>query len=679
VIIGTAGHIDHGKTALVGVLTGVNTDRLKEEKARGISIDLGFAYLPAPDGSVLGFVDVPGHEKFIRNMLAGATGIDFVLLVVAADDGVMPQTLEHLNIVDLLGIRHGLVALTKADLADAARRTEVTAEIANTLSGTALAGADIVPVSTVSGEGIDALRAALFNAATVHGARAANGRFRLAVDRSFILAGAGTIVTGTVLSGAVAVSDRVTVSPAGLSARVRSIHAQNRPTERGQAGERCALNLVGEDISRETITRGDVLLDPELHVPTTRIDATLRVLASERRPVSHWLPVRLHHAAADVSARVALLSEEPIAPGAEGRVQLVLDTPLAAAVGDHFVLRDTSAQRTIGGGRFIDLRGPARRRRTPERKAQLDAHVWEDPRDAIAKLLACAPHYVDLSSFARDRALAAADWEKIIAELKIVVLPLAGTRLGLGETTARSLETTIISALGAFHRDHAEASGLDIEQLRRACAPRFPAPLFRALLQIFAEACDLAIEGAVVRLPTHSVQLRAQDEKLFARIRPLLSGTERFRPQRVRDIATTLSIPEQQLRTLCKQLAKLTRLDEVAPDHFFLRTTVAEIAHMLPGLAAAAPGGEFSAAQLRDRLDNGRKVAIQILEFFDRHGVTARRGDLRRINAQRINLFGPAPEPSKQTIGSVSSTAFRRPDRADTPSRSAVTRKRPAR
>ncbi len=656
-IIGTAGHIDHGKTALVGALTGVNTDRLKEEKARGISIDLGFAYLPAPDGSVLGFVDVPGHEKFISNMLAGATGIDFVLLVVAVDDGVMPQTLEHLAIVDLLGIRQGIVALTKADLADAARRTEVTAEIRETVSGTALAGADIVPVSTVSGEGIDALRVALFDAAALHGARAASGRFRLAVDRSFTLAGAGTIVTGTVLSGAIAVGDRVTISPAGLSARVRTIHAQNRPTERGTAGERCALNLVGEDISREALKRGDVVLDPELHAPAARIDATLRVLAGERRPVSHWLPVRLHHAAAEVGARVALLEETPIPPGAAGRVQLVLDAPLAVAVGDRFVLRDTSAQRTIGGGRFLDLRGPARRRRSAERKAQLDARALEDPQRALAALLACAPQYVDLPSFARDRAIAAAEMAKIVADLNIVVLPVADTRLGISETTARDLKATITSALGAFHRHHADAPGHDIEQLRRTCAPRFPAPVFRALLQVFAENRDLSVEGALARLPTHSVQLRPQDEKLFARFRPLLSGTERFRPPRVRDIATTLAIPEQQVRALCKQLAKLGRLDEVAPDHFFLRTTVAEMAHMLPGLAAAAPGGEFSAAQLRDRLDNGRKVAIQILEFFDRHGVTARRGDLRRINVQRINLFGPAP--GKPIAGREASTQFK--------------------
>src|SRR3954463_14633784 len=245
-IVGTAGHIDHGKTALIHALTGVDTDRLKEEKARGISIDLGFAYLPADDGSILGFVDVPGHEKFVRNMLAGATGIDFVLLVVAANDGVMPQTIEHLAILDLLGITRGLVALTKSDLVSTERRAEVSAAIAAALAPTALAGTEIVAVSAVTGEGVDALREKLFEAARRHGADPPAGRFRLAVDRSFTLKGGGTVVTGTVLSGAVAVDDLVTISPSGLAARVRSIHAQNQASPRGLAGQRCALNLAGD-------------------------------------------------------------------------------------------------------------------------------------------------------------------------------------------------------------------------------------------------------------------------------------------------------------------------------------------------------------------------------------------------------------------------------------------------
>jgi selenocysteine-specific elongation factor len=351
-IIGTAGHIDHGKTALVRALTGVDTDRLKEEKARGITIDLGFAYLPTPDGGTLGFIDVPGHEKFVHNMLAGASGIDFVLLAIAADDGVMPQTREHLAIVDLLGVEHGLVALTKADLADAGRRAELHAEIGALLAATRLATIDVVPVSAITGEGVDAVRERLFAAARDHGRRTGPGRFRLAVDRSFTLAGAGTVVTGTVLSGRVAVGDRLTVSPSGLMARLRSIHAQNMPSDQGLAGDRCALNLSGEGITKDAIHRGDVVLDPDLHAPTDRIDATLRLLSSESRPVTQWMPVRLHHAATEVGARIVLIGDEPIAPGGEGLVQLVLDRPIAAAARDRFVLRDTSAQRTIGGGRF---------------------------------------------------------------------------------------------------------------------------------------------------------------------------------------------------------------------------------------------------------------------------------------------------------------------------------------
>ena len=249
-IVGTAGHIDHGKTALVRALTGVDTDRLKEEKARGISIDLGFAYLPLEDGQVLGFVDVPGHERFVRNMLAGATGIDFALLVIAADDGVMPQTREHLAILDLLGVAQGLVVLTKIDLVDADWRAAVEEDIRATLQDTALAEAPLMAVSSATGEGIDALRRALVGAISEHSPRRAHGRFRLAIDRCFSLSGAGTVVTGAVMSGEVKVGDRVVVSPGGLEARVRSIHAQNRPAERGVAGERCALNLTGEGISR---------------------------------------------------------------------------------------------------------------------------------------------------------------------------------------------------------------------------------------------------------------------------------------------------------------------------------------------------------------------------------------------------------------------------------------------
>ena len=266
-IIGTAGHIDHGKTSLVQALTGVDTDRLKEEKARGISIDLGFAYLPVDGGETIGFVDVPGHEKFVHTMVAGASGIDFALLVIAADDGVMPQTKEHLAIIDLLGIEAGAAVLNKADLVPPDRLAEVEAAIRRELSGTALAGAPVFAVSAVTGAGLGALRGHLIDAARGFARRETSGRFRLSVDRSFTLTGAGTIVTGTVLSGTIGAGDAVVISPRGLPGRVRTIHAQNRPSERGRAGDRCALNLTGDEITKDAIGRGDMVLDPELHAP----------------------------------------------------------------------------------------------------------------------------------------------------------------------------------------------------------------------------------------------------------------------------------------------------------------------------------------------------------------------------------------------------------------------------
>jgi selenocysteine-specific elongation factor len=638
-IVGTAGHIDHGKTALVRALTGVDTDRLKEEKARGISIDLGFAYLPAPDGSTLGFVDVPGHEKFVHNMLAGATGIDFVLLVIAADDGVMPQTREHLAIVDLLGIERGIVVLSKADLADPARRAKVADDINGLLGGTALSSAEILPVSTVTGEGIDALRARLFELARTIGARSARGRFRLAVDRSFTLSGAGTVVTGTVLSGAVAVGDRVVVSPCGVAARVRSIHAQNRPTERGVAGERCALNLTGDAVSKDAIARGQMVVEEALHAPSDRIDARFKLLASEVRPVGQWLPARLHHAASEVGARIVLLGDEPITPGGEAPVQLVLERPIAAAAGDRFVLRDTTSQRTIGGGALLDLRAPARKRRGPERLAQLAAHALADPAAALKALLERPPLFVDLTAFARDRALAAADVAAVVKSLDAMTVQTPSGILALAATTWQRLKRSLLATLTKFHADHPDLQGIGVEPLRLQLRPLLPAPGFIAVLQGLVRTGDIALDGAWVRLKSHSVRLTAEDERLWVKIAPLLGGTDRFRPPRVRDIAGILTAREADVRRLLKLLGRMGKVDEVAHDHFFLRATVAEMVEIVLDCSAQAADGQFSAAQLRDRLDNGRKVAIQILEFFDRHGVTLRRGDLRRVNKHRLDLF----------------------------------------
>lgn len=659
-IVGTAGHIDHGKTALVRALTGIDADRLKEEKARGITIDLGFAYWPQENGEVIGFVDVPGHERFVHTMVAGASGVDFVMLVVAADDAVKPQTLEHLAIIDILGIHRGVVVLSKADLADDERRAAASAQIRNALADTALSECPIIPVSSVTGEGIEVLKQHLRSAAAARRQRNAAGLFRLSVDRSFVLAGAGTVVTGTVLSGSVAAGDQVVVSPSGRMARVRSIHAQNRAAERGVSGQRCALNLAGEGISKDAVVRGDMVLAPELHAPTDRIDASLRILASERKAVGQWFPVRLHHAAAEVGARIVLLDDDPIRPGERKVVQLVLDRPIAAAAHDRFVLRDTSAQRTIGGGFFIDLRAPSRHRRGDERRAQISALAQADPADAMACLAAAPPYVFDLAAFARDRAMPLAAAMGIADRLRLVRLPAGRTLPTLAEERWQAFEADLTEILDAFHEENPDLQGMGFDRLRLQCGPRLPAPAFRTALQALVDAGRVKVDGSWVRLPGHEVRLDAQEEHLWETVRPLLGGDERFRPPRVRDIAGLVGAPEDEIRGLCKLLSRIGQLDEVAHDHFFLRDTVAEMVGIIQDLSRHTPDGQFTAAQFRDRVLNGRKVAIQILEFFDRHGVTLRRGDLRRINPHRLDLFREARQPEMDHGGEASPVG--RPD-----------------
>ncbi len=647
-IVGTAGHIDHGKTALVKALTGVDADRLEEEKRRGITIDLGFAYAELDPsggaGAVTGFVDVPGHERLIHTMLAGAGGIDFALLVVAADDGPMPQTREHLAILDLLGIDRGAVALSKADLADAERRAAVEAGIRAFLAGSGLADAPILPVSALTGEGVPALAALLAREERATRARADAGRLRLPIDRAFTLAGAGTVVTGTLLSGRVAPGDQVVISPSGLAARVRSVHAQNRPAAEGRAGQRVALNLAGDGVGKDAIARGDVALDPTLHAPTDRIDARLSVLASEARAVATWAPARLHVGAAEVGVRIVPLAG-PIEPGGSGPVQLALDRPVAATVLDRFILRDVSARRTIGGGRFLDLRAPARKRRTPERLAILDAAAEPDPSRALAALLAIAP--VEIAAFARDRALSAPEAEAAVAAAGAEVV--AG--FGLAAEALAGLRARLAEALAGFHDANPELQGLGRERLRLALRPRLPKAAFLAFLQAEAAAGRAALDGAFVRLPGHEARLSPQDAALWERLAPGLGAAARFRPPRVRDFAGEFGLDEREIRRVLKLCARLGRVDEIAHDHFFLRATTAEMVAIAADVAARAEDGWFTAALFRDRMDNGRKVAIQILDFLDRHGVTLRRGDLRRINPHRLDLFGDPPGPADPGAG----------------------------
>ncbi|MBM3548136.1 MAG: selenocysteine-specific translation elongation factor [Alphaproteobacteria bacterium] len=639
-IVGTAGHIDHGKTALVKALTGIDADRLDEEKRRGITIDLGFAYQPIEGGEILGFIDVPGHERFVHTMLAGVSGIDVVMLVVAADDGVMPQTREHLQIIDLLGLTRGVVALTKRDLVDADRLADVTADIKRLIAGTSIAGAEILPVSSVTGDGVPDL-ALWLQLAAAEPRRAARGRFRLAVDRSFTIAGAGTVITGTVFSGSVRAGDSVLVSPSGLEARIRGLRAQNREAEAGRAGERVALNLAGQRIDKEAIQRGDWILDPAAHKPTDRIDVHLKLLKSEAKPIRHWLPAHVHLASAHINGRVALIEGDTLAPGEEALAQLVLDRPIGALSGDRFVLRDQSAQRTLGGGYILDPFPPTRGRRTPERRAWLAAERTADPAKALSDLLALDPGIVDLDAFRRRRNLSADEAAAVEGAAPMV----AAGAWGFAAQRWTGLRQQTLDALKIFHEKNPELPGLQVEKLRQALPVRLAVPAFAAVAEALVRAKAVVLDGVWYRLPGHSVRLQPEDERLWARIRPMLGGQNRFRPPRVRDIGQEIGMAEVKIRTLMKRLSRMGQVVEVAHDHFFRTPVVAEMVRIADQLAKTGADGAFSAAAFRDKVDSGRKVAIQVLEFFDRHGITVRRGDLRKIRADRLNLFGKPETP----------------------------------
>lgn len=629
-IVGTAGHIDHGKTALVKALTGVDADRLKEEKARGITIDLGYAYSDLGDGRQLGFVDVPGHERFVHNMLAGATGVDAALLVVSAAEGIKPQTVEHLQILDLLGLDRGIVALTKADLANEDQQLERMAEIEALLATSSLRGAEIVPVSAVTGQGIDELKEKLLILG--ESGKGAAGFARLAVDRCFVLSGAGVVVTGTVHAGEIRVDDRLLLTPSGIEARVRSLHAQNRPAEIGRAGERCALNLAGPRLSRDAIKRGDWVVSPELHAPTDRIDVRLNLLASEAQPLKHWSPVHVHLGSAHVMGRVALLEGERLAPGDQALAQIVLDEKVGSLAGDRVILRDPSATRTMAGGTVVDPFGPPRNRRAERRLLEL-ASLAESDDEVMPRLLRLEGGFVDLGRFGLSRNLRPAEVAKLLQTAGGEKLEDFGF---FGETLAAARKD-IVDTLKTFHETKADAPGLQAERLRVTLKRRWPVAVFKALLDQEIRAKTVVVDGAFLRLPGHSLKLGSRDEALWQKISTDMTR-DRFKPPRIRDFAQAYNVPETDTRRLLQRLSKLGRVVEVAPDHFFLRPVVAEMIAI-----ANAFGHEFSAAEFRDKLDNGRKLAIQILEFFDRHGITVRRGDQRRAVPQKAGQYGPPP------------------------------------
>ena len=641
-IVATAGHIDHGKTTLVKALTGVDTDRLPEEKARGISIDLGFAYRKTADGNVIGFVDVPGHERFVRNMLAGVCGIDFVMLIVAADDGVMPQTVEHLNIVDLLSVKRGVAVITKTDRVPAERVNEVAAQVRALLASTALAGIEVLPVSAISGDGVDQLREVLSTAAREHGSREHAGRnFRYAIDRVFTVAGSGTVVTGTVFNGTVAPGDKLMLSPSGIEVRVRGIQKDGHAAQHAKAGERCALNLTGADVDH--VHRGDWVVAPVIHAPTQRLDVRLQLLASEAQPLKHWTPVHLHLGTTDITARVSIRRGAAIAPGASALVQLIADKPLAALTGDRFILRDQSAMRTIGGGTVIDPFAPATRRNAQTRAAQLAALEHADPAAALAALLACSPGGVDLAQFERAHNLTTENIDAIAGKPEIAIVGRE-QRIALPRATVDGIKTGVVDTLTRFHRESPQALGFEMAALRKQLAPGLAAATFTMLLRGLADDKKLEITGSSARLPKHIATDNPADEKMWQALKPLLDNAG-FNVLPLRELAPAANIKEAILKDFLHRKARTGEVIRVTPERFYPRATLAQLAAVAQVVTQTVAGGQFTAAQFRDASGVGRGLAIEILECLDRLGITQRIGDVRKMRKDFVPILGPATAP----------------------------------
>ena len=627
IVLGTAGHIDHGKTSLVRALTGIDTDRLPVEKARGITTELGFARLDLGDRRIA-VVDVPGHERFVKSMVAGATGLDLVCLVIAADEGVMPQTREHLDICDLLGVRRGLVALTKRDLVDDEWLAMVTADISGELAGTFLASAPIVACSTRTAAGLDELRAAI--AAAVDGIppRERTGVFRLPIDRVFTVKGFGTIVTGTVLGGAVTLGDELTVLPGGLAARVRGIEVHGAPVERAVAGHRAALNLGG--VAVDDLARGDLLAHPGRVATSHILDVELRYLATAPDPLARRTKVLVHHATTQVIATLVLVDRDELPPGdtAVAQLRIAATTPLAALPGDRFIVRgfvaSASHGTTIGGGRVVRVLAPRARKGSQHgdtvarlAAARHDQRIALDVQAAAFAGLGIADLVRRLGTPAE--ALAPA-LQTLVAGGELLVIGAGDHAHYLHAAAVAEIEARIVRAV-------AEApDGVLREELRTQLPAALPARAYDAILAGLERKAQIASEADRVRkasAPSRGPALSPAETKLLEQLRAW--GLE---PPRPKDIPTAVGLPEAQAKPILDRLIAGKHLIRIKPDLYVHAEVVTELRGRL--LAFLDAHKTIDAQQWKELTGASRKYTIPLAEYFDGEKLTLRVGDLRR-------------------------------------------------
>ncbi|MGE5560966.1 MAG: selenocysteine-specific translation elongation factor [Chloroflexota bacterium] len=627
IIVGTAGHVDHGKTALIRALTGVETDRLPEEKARGISIDIGFASFTLPSGRRVGIVDVPGHERFIKNMLAGASGIDLVLLVVAADEGIMPQTREHFDILRLLGIKKGIVVTTKRDLVDDEWLGLVREEIADFVKGTFLAGAPVVPVSAVTRQGLDELEATIDRVAAETEAKDASAPARLPIDRIFSVAGFGTVITGTLVAGRIATESRLELLPADVDVRVRQIQVHGRTVPEARAGQRVALNLAG--IDREVIQRGDVLAAPGTLAPTNIFGAKLHVLPDALRPVADGARVHLHVGTAEVLARVFCLDRDALGPGDEALIRIKTEQSVVVGRGDRYIIRSYSPMLTIGGGEVIEPHLGEHVRRRRDALADLAAKAEGTPADllvAAARKRGLAPSTA--KDLARDASLtpeaARPELDRLVASGDLVALEPGGL-YAARQSIAAALEQ-VEAALADYHRRYPLRRGMPREELRTRALKGVDGRVYPGLLNELVRQGAIVAEQERVSAVGHAVRLTPEQERAKSEIEARFRSGAYAPP----DLATALAgVPgsdavKSELMLLLGEEGSVIRLSD---DVYIHRETLADARARVR--ATLRETGKITVAAFRDMVGTSRKFALPLLERFDAEGLTRRAGDER--------------------------------------------------
>ncbi len=627
-ILGTAGHIDHGKTSLVRALTGIDTDRLPEEKKRGITIELGFAHLELPDGTRFGIIDVPGHERFVRTMVAGVGGMDLVMLVVAADEGIMPQTREHLEICQLLGVRKGLVALTKSDMVDPEWLGLVVEEVRDYLAGSFLEDAPIMPVSSRTGAGVEELKGELALLASQVEEKRSEGAFRLPVDRVFTVTGFGTVVTGTLLAGEIRVGDEVEMLPSGRQARVRGVQTHGTKGDSAGAGQRVAVNLQG--VEHTEVVRGDIVVPRDAFRTTRAVDARLDLLPAAPKELRHRATLRLHSATYEVPAQIILLDRDTLAPGESAFVQLRLKHPVLLLPGDPFVLRSYSPQVTVGGGRVLDPMPPRRRRRSEEALALLRSLGEAAGSDTVRLLVAGSL----LSGVPFDEIAVRSGLPPKKAEAALTPLLSAGEvlqvvrepRIFLSRDAFMSLKSHLLGEVEGYLRENTLREGIGKEELKTRLPKRSDPRFFTPLLTALEKEGKVVLERELVKLPGRKGSPTADQAGLQGRIEAAL-GRGGAEPPTVKELCDQFRCGEKEILEHLNILAREGRAVKLKSDVFYAPGPVSELRDKL--IAHLREKGEITPPEFREVTGLSRKFMIPLLEFFDQEKVTIRVGDKR--------------------------------------------------